>query len=300
MCRSGALRAPGSHGGLPPLGTPRMIEQDLQAIDAQGFVVIERLLGADDVAALRAALGPHLGGELLGRNNFEGHRTERVYALVAKHPLFAALVEHPRILAICDALLEVNYLLTASQAINIHPDETPQPLHNDDAFYRLARPRKAVSVSTIFALDDFTAENGATQIIPGSHRWGDGDYQSFFTRIDFRTRDADARVPEDAMLPPDLGAQLHDVTMPAGSVIVFLGTLLHRGGANRSARPRLAVSNQYCEPWARQQENYTLAIPPEQVRLLPERVQALLGYSIHPPFMGHVNGVHPRRILEDT
>ena len=86
--------------------------------------------------------------------------------------------------------------------------------------------------------------------------------------------------------------------MPAGSVIVFLGTLLHRGGANRSAQPRLAVSNQYCEPWARQQENYTLAIPPERASQLSERVQALLGYSIHPPFMGHVNGVHPRRLLE--
>jgi len=88
------------------------------------------------------------------------------------------------------------------------------------------------------------------------------------------------------------------VAMPAGSVIVFLGTLLHRGGANRSERARLAISNQYCQPWARQQENYTLAIAAERVRRMPERVQALLGYSIHPPFMGHVEGVHPRRLLE--
>lgn len=275
-----------------------LITQDLRQLDADGCVVIERLLSAAEVAALRDALRPHLTAELLGRNNFEGHRTERVYALVGKHPLFAALVEHPRILAISDALLEANYLLTASQAINIHPGETPQPLHSDDAFYRIARPRAAVSLSTIFALDDFTAENGATQIIPGSHRWDDRYIQAFFAGIDFRTRDAGARVPEDAPLPPDLPAPLRDVTMPAGSVIVFLGTLLHRGGANRSARPRLAISNQYCEPWARQQENYTLAIPPERARYLSERVQQLLGYSIHPPFMGHVDGVHPRRLLE--
>lgn len=276
------------------------IERDLAQLDEHGFVIIEQLLSADEVAAMRAALRPHLTAELLGRNNFEGHRTERVYALVGKHPLFAALVEHPRILAMCDALLEPNYLLTASQAINIHPGETPQPLHSDDGFYRIARPRKAVSLSTIFALDPFTLENGATQIVPGSHRWDDPFIEAFFSRIDFRTRAADARVPEDTPLPPDLAAQLQNVTMPAGSVIVFLGTLLHRGGANASAKPRLAVSNQYCEPWARQQENYTLAIPPERARDFSERVQALLGYSIHPPFMGHVDGLHPRRLLERT
>jgi ectoine hydroxylase-related dioxygenase (phytanoyl-CoA dioxygenase family) len=275
-----------------------LTKRDLEQIDGSGFVVIEHLLSAPELAAMHAALRPHLTAELLGRNNFEGHRTERVYALVGKHPLFAALIEHPRILAICDALLETNYLLTASQAINIHPGETPQPLHSDDGFYRIARPRKAISISTIFALDAFTIENGATQIIPGSHRWGDRFIEESFDTIDFRTRTADARVPEDAPLPANLSAQLQDVTMPAGSVIVFLGTLLHRGGANRSAQPRLAVSNQYCEPWARQQENYTLAIPPERASQLSERVQALLGYSIHPPFMGHVNGVHPRRLLE--
>jgi ectoine hydroxylase-related dioxygenase (phytanoyl-CoA dioxygenase family) len=271
--------------------------EDLHQLEEHGFVVIERLLSANDVAAMRAALQPHLTAELLGRNNFEGHRTERVYALVGKHPVFTALVEHPRVLAICDALLEANYLLTASQAINIHPGETPQPLHSDDAFYRIARPRQAVSLSTIFALDDFTTENGATQIVPDSHRWDDRYVAEFFAGIDFRTRDVTARVPEDAPLPDELAARLQDVTMPSGSVIVFLGTLLHRGGANRSTRSRLAVSNQYCEPWARQQENYTLAIPPERARHLPERVQQLLGYSIHPPFMGHVNGVHPRRLL---
>jgi ectoine hydroxylase-related dioxygenase (phytanoyl-CoA dioxygenase family) len=273
-------------------------KRDLEQLDTAGFVVIEHLLSANELAGMCAALRTHLTAELLGRNNFEGHRTERVYALVGKHALFAALVEHPRILAICDALLEINYLLTASQAINIHPGETPQPLHSDDAFYRIARPRKAISISTIFAIDAFTVENGATQIIPGSHRWDDRFIGEFFDAIDFRTRTEDARVPEDAPLPADLAAQLQDVTMPAGSVIVFLGTLLHRGGANRSTQQRLAVSNQYCEPWARQQENYTLAIPPERARQLSDRVQALLGYSIHPPFMGHVNGMHPRRLIE--
>jgi ectoine hydroxylase-related dioxygenase (phytanoyl-CoA dioxygenase family) len=281
-----------------------MTEADLEAIDAHGFVILERLLGADEVAAMRGALAALLadadaGGTPLGRNDFEGVRTQRIYSLVAKHVLFERLVEHPRVLAICDALLEPNYLLTASQAINIHPGETAQAVHCDDAFYSIPRPRPAVSVSTIVAIDDFTAENGATQIVPGSHRWDDAYVANQFRRIDFRTKARDRRVPEEAAVPDGLEPRLVDATMPAGSVIVFLGTLLHRGGANRSRAARLALSNQYCQPWARQQENYTLGIPPAQARAMSPRVRQLLGYSIHPPFMGHVHGVHPGRLLDE-
>jgi ectoine hydroxylase-related dioxygenase (phytanoyl-CoA dioxygenase family) len=272
---------------------------DVAAIRDRGFVVIPDLLSADQLAGMRRALVPHLRAELLGRNNFEGHRTERVYSLVGRDPLFADLAEHPRILAICDAFLEPNYLLTASQAINIHPGETPQPFHTDDAFYRIPRPRPAVSVSTIIAVDPFTAENGATQIIPESHAWDDAALGGGLDAIDFTTAPEGERRPRPAApLPAAVGAKVLDVTMPAGAAIVFLGTLVHRGGENRSDRPRLALSNQYCQPWARQQENYTLSIPRETARAMSQRVQALLGYSIHPPFMGHVNGVHPHRLLE--
>ena len=274
--------------------------RDLAAIDEHGFVVIPGLLSPPVLDTMRAVLRPHLAADLLGRNDFEGHRTQRIYALVGLHRIFQDLVEHPRILAICDALLEQNYLLTASQAINILMGETPQAFHTDDLFYRIARPRRAVSVSTIWAVDPFTAENGATQIVPGSHRWSDAAIGSLLQAIDFETVDPGARVPRPAPpLPDALRGQVRDVTMEAGSVIVFLGTLVHRGGENRSRAARLALSNQYCEPWARQQENYTLAIAPAEARGMSPRVQDLLGYSIHPPFMGHVRGRHPRRLMEE-
>jgi ectoine hydroxylase-related dioxygenase (phytanoyl-CoA dioxygenase family) len=273
---------------------------DLAEIARRGFVVIDRLLGPEELVTMRAALAPHLRTELFGRNDFEGHRTERVYSLVGRHPIFADLVAHPRILGICDALLERNYLLTASQAIRIHPGETAQPVHTDDGFYSIPRPRKAFSVSTIWAVDAFTAENGATQVIPESHTWADAAIERLLDEVSFATAPRDARAPhEPKTLPTSLAERLVDVTMQAGSVIVFLGTLLHRGGANRSDAARLALSNQYCEPWARQQENYTLSIPKDVARAMSPRVQELLGYSIHPPFMGHVNGMHPRRVLED-
>ena len=278
-----------------PMDTPR----DLAAIEEHGFVIIPGVISPSDLDAMRAVLRPRLAADLLGRNDFEGHRTQRVYALVGLHRIFQDLVEHPRILAVCDALLEQNYLLTASQAINIHPGETPQSFHSDDLFYRIPRPRKAVSVSTIWAVDPFTAENGATQVVSGSHRWSDEEIGRLLQPIEFVTVDPADRAPRPAPeLPAALRGKVADVTMEPGSVIVFLGTLVHRGGANRSAAARLALSNQYCEPWARQQENYTLAIPPAEARSMSVRVQELLGYSIHPPFMGHVRGRHPRRLVD--
>jgi ectoine hydroxylase-related dioxygenase (phytanoyl-CoA dioxygenase family) len=273
--------------------------RDLAALDAEGWVVIPELLPPSVLGEMRAALAPHLGREQLGRNDFEGYRTDRVYSLVAVHPVFADLVEHPRILAICDALLQPNYLLTASQAINIRPGETPQSWHNDDVFYAIPRPRPPVSLATIWAVDSFTTENGATQVIRGSHRWGDDELYTSLEAVDFTTRPDAERVPVPKAAPgARFRAQVTDVVMPAGSVVVFVGTLVHRGGANRTAGPRLGLSNQYCQPWARQQENYTVSVPREQAARMSPRVQALLGYSIHPPFMGHVRGVHPRRLLE--
>src|SRR6185295_15382494 len=113
----------------------------------------------------------------------------------------------------------------------IHPGETAQPVHTDDGFYRIARPRDAVSVSTIWAIDPFTRENGATQIIPGSHEWADESIERLLSEVDFATAPRDSREPhEPRALPPSLADRLVDVTMEAGSVIVFLGTLLHRGG----------------------------------------------------------------------
>ncbi len=208
-------------------------------------------------------------------------------------------------LAICDAFLQPNYLLTAAQAICIHPGEAAQGVHYDDSFYPFPRPRPPVSLATIIAIDDFTAENGATDVLAGSHRWGDDVPSGTVSASDFAQESRFGRgavgdantLMRAATTPSAADPRLKPAIMPAGSAIVFLGTLWHRGGANRSSAPRLALSTQYCEPWARQQENYTLAIPPETVATFSERVQELIGYSIHPPFMGHTSGVHPKRRL---
>jgi ectoine hydroxylase-related dioxygenase (phytanoyl-CoA dioxygenase family) len=153
----------------------------------------------------------------------------------------------------------------------------PQPWHTDGAFYLIARPRGILGLSTIWAIEDFTPDNGATEMIPGSHRWGHEH--------------------------PD--SRAHDVVpaaMRAGSVVIFDGATWHRGGANRSAGTRLAISAQYCQPWLRPQESQLLIAPPSLASgpTFSPRMRAMLGYSIHPPFIGQVDGKHPVRLVDPT
>lgn len=246
----------------------------IDEIRQNGYVILPSLLSQDDILELKTALAPWLQGEHMGRNDFEGFRSERVYALLAKSPAFSKIVAHPAILPILSALLEPDYLLSANLAINSHPGETPQAFHRDNNGGNGASVHLVHGVSTIWNLDDFTADNGATELIPGSHLW-----------------ETEAPVENDARAIPAL--------MPAGSALVFLGTLYHRGGANRSSAARLAITPQYCQPWLRQLENMVLAVPPATAATLPARVQSLLGYSVRAPgFMGMVDGVHPKRLLD--
>ncbi len=248
-----------------------------EKLRVEGYTVIEDFLDDAGLSSVRSALASRMGRHL-GRNAFEGFQTERIYTLVARGKVFEDITENPSLMSLLDGVLLPGYLLTASQSICIYPGEKAQSLHTDDSFYRLPRPRPAISQSLILAIDEFTAENGATEIIPGSHLWSDAEVAGL-------SREA-------------AEAQLQPVVMPAGAAIVFQGTLLHRGGANSSSAPRLALTNQYCQPWGRTQENFFLGVPRPQVRAMSPRLQALLGYAIWPSFMGHVTASHPLKSLD--
>jgi len=240
------------------------------ALEHNGFVVFERLIPDELVHAIRGDVLPRLASPY-ARNNFEGLATQRLYNVIQKTLACNPLVEHPVVLALLDRMLEPNYLLSQLQVINILPGEARQPLHYDDAFYPWPRPRRSLGAAAIWAIDAFTEDNGATVVLPRSHLWPD-------------------RAPTEA-------DEIRSVVMPPGSVVVFHGTLWHGGGANRSQAPRLAVAAQYCAPYLRQQENFGLSVTRERARECSEHVQRMLGYSIHPPFMGFVDGVHPKRLL---
>lgn len=263
------------------------VEGHAARLQRDGYTILEDFLDAATLSAVRAGLAPHLG-HYTGRNHFEGFETERVYTLVARGKVFEDITMDARVLALLDRFLQPGYLLTASQAISIHPGSRAQPVHFDDGFYQQPRPRPAISLSLICAVDPFTRENGATEIIPASHLWGDDEMAR---HVVGQTTEA----PES----PAIEAMLKPVEMPAGACLIFQGNLLHRGGANRTDRPRLAFTNQYCEPWARTQENFFLGVPREIVRAMHPRLQRLLGYEIWPPFMGHVTASHPLKALED-
>ncbi|MDE0944591.1 MAG: phytanoyl-CoA dioxygenase family protein [Alphaproteobacteria bacterium] len=267
----------------------------LAGIAEHGFVIVPELLNATGRAAVRQALADHKSG-MRGRNDFEGYQTERIYSLLARGKIFADMVENPTVLAVVDAMLEANYLLSAGLSIDLHPGESPQAVHFDDSFYPLPRPRPPVGMSVIWAIDDFTASNGATQLIPGSHSWGDENPDGLPAGHEIALpRNGPAY---EAPVLENLEARFVDAVMPAGSALIFSGTLWHRGGGNRTDANRLAVTLQYCAPWARQQENMMLAVPMEITRTLSPRIQALMGYSIHPPFMGHIDSMHPDRLLQ--
>lgn len=245
----------------------------------QGFTVIEDFLDLGTLTRFREALAPFMGSHH-GRNDFEGFKTERVYTLVARGKVFEEIAEDARLMALLSRFLQPNFLLSATHVISLEPGETAQSIHSDDGFYRQRRPRAPIGISVIGAIDAFTKANGATEVIPGSHLWGE---------------------PGDEGRPNDMAEiekMLVPMEIPAGAAVVFAGTLLHSGGANTTDRPRLAFTNQYCEPWARPQENFWLSVPREQVRAMSPRLQSLLGYEIHPPFLGMVTASHPSKALE--
>ena len=249
---------------------PAQTQAEYDLLMRDGFVILENLLNEAEINELKRQSDPHLTHH--GRNNFEGFKTQRIYNVFTKMRALDPLAEHPRVLALLDKLFMPNYRLSQALLINIMPGEEAQPFHCDDTFYKWPRPRPALGAATIMAVDEFTGDNGSTVYIPGSHTW---DEERQPTR--------EEAIP--AILKP-------------GSAIFFLGTLWHGGGANTTNHSRLAATCQYCEPWLRQQANFCLEVPKETVAGLSEPMKSMLGYSIHPPFMGMVNGMHPKRLLE--
>ncbi|MDP5053300.1 MAG: phytanoyl-CoA dioxygenase family protein [Congregibacter sp.] len=249
---------------------PDALELQHASLLRDGFVIIEDLVSPAQIECLRSEAMTWL--DKPGRNSFEGERTQRLYGLPQKCRGADDFIVHPLILAHLDRLLQPNYLLSQAQVINILTGSPAQPLHIDDGFYPWPSPRPALSVATVFALDDFTENNGATVAIPGSHLWGEGR----------SPRDSDPRVK---------------AVMRAGSCILFMGNLWHGAGENYSGGSRLAFTGQYCEPYLRTQENYFLSVSKSTAASVSENLRRLLGYSIHPPFMGMANGMHPKREL---
>jgi ectoine hydroxylase-related dioxygenase (phytanoyl-CoA dioxygenase family) len=248
-----------------------MVENLVRDLDRDGYALLPDAARPAAVAAAREDLEAILTRTPTGRDAFEGRRTRRVYALFAKTRTLDGFATHPAVLAVLDQVLG-HYQLSAPAGIAIGPGEADQPLHPDDAIYPWPRPHPELVVNVMWPLEDFTAENGATRVVAGSHRWVDEQ--------------------------PGPATPTTAVEMPAGTALLYRGSLWHGGGANRTDRVRLGVVLHYAASWLRPVENHVLAVPPDQARDLPPRLQELLGYNVCPPFIGYVDGRHPRKLLD--
>jgi ectoine hydroxylase-related dioxygenase (phytanoyl-CoA dioxygenase family) len=257
---------------LTTLSRDATVEQVLGLIDRDGFAVVERFLEPEDVAAKKDDLERVLRSVPTGRNDFEGFSTQRIYALFAKTRTFDVQAIDPLITGVLEQVLGAGFQLSAPVGISIGPGEKAQVLHTDDGVYPFPRPHRELVVNTMWALDDFTEDNGATVVVPGSHKW------------------AGERPMEDS---PRIRA-----TMPAGSVMFFVGSVFHGGGANNTDRHRLGVILEYCAGFVRPQENHVLGVPKEIVRNLDPKLQELLGYNVV-GLLGNVDGRHPRKYIDD-
>ncbi|MEQ8742247.1 phytanoyl-CoA dioxygenase family protein [Parasphingorhabdus sp.] len=270
----------------------RSFDDAWEQFQEEGYVIFTDVLSPEQLEQQRAALKPWIDADIRGRNNFEGDKSNRIYGMLAKDPVFADLISHPLQLAFAEKELGESCLLYACLAINLHPGETAQPWHFDDSHCALPRPRDPLSLSTFWSISDTTEENGATEIIPGSHKWGNQQPEGANRSDDFKPRLSGEQVDGNSDHPDMIKA-----TMKAGSLMIAKGTLWHRGGGNDSDGHRLIVTPQFCKGWCRPLEQQLLAVPLEKVARFPKRVQELLGYNIHPPFMGYVDGMHPSRQL---
>ncbi len=232
-----------------------------------GCVVIDDLAGPAQLDALEAELGPFIEATEAGRDRFSGRNTRRTGGLIGRSPTCRELVMHPTILGSVGQLLAhaSNFQLHLTQVIAIGPGEPAQEIHRDQwAFDFFPFPKGyEVQCNTLWALTEFREENGATRVIPGSHRYDD--------RLRFRTEDT---VPAE---------------MRRGSVLLYTGSLYHGGGANRSEAVRSGVNITYDVGWLRQEENQYLSCPPEIARELDDDLLRLMGYARGAYALGYVD-----------
>ncbi|MEM9564236.1 MAG: phytanoyl-CoA dioxygenase family protein [Actinomycetota bacterium] len=255
------------------------IDGHLAEIDEQGYTVVAEAIDPDFTVRLRDAVRrqfTELGVEPRG-NRAEGFNTRRLYNLVPRDPVFQELPVHQNVLPLVEQLLEPEVLLSGTTAMDIGPGEALQGLHADDGLFRIGRPHRPMMATTIWALTDFTADNGGTRLVPGSHR--------------------DPGHPSTATDAPELDRAIA-AEMPAGSVLVMDSQLWHCGGPNTTTDDwRLGLNVQYVRGFFRTQQNHYVGTPPEQLASYSPRLRQLLGFELYRGIMGHVEGRSPAATL---
>jgi ectoine hydroxylase-related dioxygenase (phytanoyl-CoA dioxygenase family) len=263
------------NGTNPAVEPPSVdVSAHVAEIAHRGFTVVHDAVEPDLVDALADDLRriEHDEGVVPAGNDFEGAHTVRIYNLLARGEVYGRIPVHRNVLPIVEGVLDAGCLVSSLSSIAIDPGEKAQPIHADDQLIPLAKPHAPTVCNTMWALTDFTDENGATRLVPRSHvldhspHYG-GEYDT---------------VPAE---------------MARGSVLVWHGSLWHGGGANRSSARRVGVAMNYCAGFIRQQENQQLGIPAEVARTFSPRLRELCGFGIYSGLIGHIDKRSPSEVV---
>lgn len=245
----------------------------VERIRRDGFTIVENAIAPALVEALNAALA-RLERELDAKpamNGFEGHKTVRIYNLLAYGAPFTDVPVHANVLPIVEEVLDPGCLISSLSSIAIDPGEVAQPIHADDMVIPLAKPHIPIVCNSMWALTDFTDANGATRLVPGSHVKENPVYGGTYETI--------------------------AAEMNKGSVLIWDGALWHGGGANRTDERRTGIAMNYCAGFIRQQENQQLGLKPELVKSFAPRLQELVGYGVYRGLIGHIDKKSPAQVL---
>ena len=232
-------------------------EEILDILKRDGALILTGILSPADLDEVRAETMPYIDATPNGADDFVGHNTTRTGALVARSAKCRDLVSHPTIVKAAETFLKPyceRIQLHLTQVIRIRPGQTKQQIHRDRWAWGTHLKNLEPQFNTIWAISDFTKENGATQVCPGSLDWPD-DYQATDEEIGY-------------------------AEMPAGSVLIYSGGVFHGGGANVSNGDRVGINITYTLGWLRQEENQYLSCPPEIAKTLSPEIQTLIGYSM--------------------
>ncbi len=251
----------------------RQKEAHLQRLRRDGYTIVENAISPSLREALSESLA-RLEATLEAKpaaNSFEGRNTVRIYNLLAHGAPWDQVPVHENVLPLVEGVLDSGCLVSSLSSIAIGAGEIAQPIHADDMVIPLAKPHRAIICNSMWALTDFTAANGATRLVPGSHvkenpTYG-GDYET---------------IPAE---------------MPKGAVLIWDGALWHGGGANQTDKRRIGIAMNYCAGFIRQQENQQLGVPPELVKTFSPRLQELVGYGVYQGLIGHIDKASPAQLL---
>ena len=234
------------------------------AVQQDGAVILDDVLSEGFIAALREETDPYMEHTSNGEDHFAGYKTTRTGGLLVRSAKCRGLIEHESILAPCNEFLSPyceRVQLHLTQIIRIRPGETAQTIHRDRWAWGKHLSHLEPQFNTIWAITDFTSENGATQVVPGSTQW-----------------------PDDQEIKPE---QITQAEMKAGSVLVYSGSVFHGGGANTGDQDRIGINITYALGWLRQEENQYLSCPPELAKDLSPTLQGLAGYAMGQYALGY-------------